>query len=95
MRLYPRMLYRAGAGTFVDGVECAALVVHSEAEQAQALADGWGLSLAEPAKDAEPADDAPPTRAELEAKATELGVAFDGRWGDKRLSAAIAAALKG
>jgi hypothetical protein len=93
MKTFPRMLYRAGAGTFVDGVECAALVVHSEAEQVEALADGWGfVAHAEPA---EPADDAPPTRAELEAKATELGVAFDGRWGDKRLSAAIAAALKG
>jgi hypothetical protein len=96
MRLYPRMLYRAGAGAFVDGIECAALVVHSEAEQVEALADGWGfVAHAEPAKPAEPADDAPPTRAELEAKATELGVKFDGRWGDKRLSDAIAAALKG
>lgn len=92
MREFPKMLYRAGTGTVVDGVECAALVVHDEAEQAAALADGWGFSLAEPA---EPADDAPPTRAELEAKATELGVKFDGRWGDKRLSDAIAAALKG
>ncbi len=93
MREFPKMLYRAGAGTFVDGVECASLVVHSEAEQAQALAEGWGLKVdAEPA---EPADDAPPTRAELEAKAMELGVAFDGRWGDKRLAAAIAAKLAG
>lgn len=94
MREFPKMLYRAGSGAAVDGVECAALVVQSEAEQAAALADGWGLSLnAEPA-DA-PADDAPPTRAELEAKATELGLKWDGRWGDKRLTDAIAAALKG
>ena len=39
-------------------------------------------------------DDAPPTRAELEQKAAELGIKFDGRWGDKRLGEAIAAALK-
>lgn len=95
MREFPKMLYRAGTGAAVDGVECAALVVQSEAEQAQALADGWGFSLAEPEPvKTDPADDAPPTRAELEAKATELGVKFDGRWGDKRLSDAIAAALK-
>jgi hypothetical protein len=93
MKTFPRMLYRAGAGVLVDGVECAALVVHSEAEQVQALADGWGFTAhAEPT---EPTDDLPPTRVELEAKAAELGVKFDGRWGDKRLSDAIAAALKG
>jgi hypothetical protein len=34
-------------------------------------------------------DDAPPTRAELEAKATELGIRFDGRTGDKKLGQLI------
>jgi hypothetical protein len=44
---------------------------------------------------AEPAYDASaPTRAELEQKAAELGIKFDGRWGDKKLSAAIDAAVK-
>lgn len=95
MREFPKMLYRAGTGAAVDGVECAALVVQSEADQAQALADGWGFTLAEPTASDAPADDAPPTRAELEAKATELGLKWDGRWGDKRLTDAIAAALKG
>lgn len=38
-------------------------------------------------------DNAPPTRAELEAKATELGLKFDGRTSDKKLLAAIEAAL--
>lgn len=93
MKTYPRMLYRAGSGVVVDGSACAALVVHGEAEQAAALADGWGFTL--DAAPEVPADDAPPTRAELEAKATELGLKWDGRWGDKRLSDAIAAALKG
>lgn len=95
MREFPKALYRHGAGTLVDGVECAFMVAQDAAEEATALADGWGFvaPTAEPVK--EPADDAPPTRAELEAKATELGVKFDGRWGDKRLSDAIAAALKG
>jgi hypothetical protein len=40
------------------------------------------------------ADDAAPSRAELEAKATELGLRFDGRTGDKRLAALIEDALK-
>ena len=40
-------------------------------------------------------DNAPPTRAELEAKATELGLKFDGRTTDRKLLAAIDAALKG
>ena len=99
MREFPKALYRAGTGTLVDGVECAFMLAKDAAEQAVALADGWGfVAHAEPAspasQSASPADDAPPTRAELEAKATELGVRFDGRWGDKRLSDAIAAKLK-
>lgn len=43
----------------------------------------------------EPEPDVPPTRAELEQKATELGIKFDGRTGDKKLGELIAAALKG
>jgi len=38
---------------------------------------------------AEPQDDAPPTREELEAKATELGIKFDGRTKDKKLGQLI------
>jgi hypothetical protein len=38
---------------------------------------------------AAPQDDAPPTRDELEAKATELGIRFDGRTGDKKLGQLI------
>jgi hypothetical protein len=34
-------------------------------------------------------DDAPPTREELEAKAAELGIKFDGRTGDKKLGQLI------
>jgi len=39
-------------------------------------------------------DDAPPTRAELESKATELGIKFDGRTRDKRLANLIDEKLK-
>ena len=98
MREFPKMLFAAGSDAVADGISFAYRVVQTEAEQADALANGWRLTLAvdpgEPVKP-EPADDAPPTRAELEAKATELGIKWDGRWGDKRLSDAIAAKLKG
>lgn len=39
-------------------------------------------------------DNSPATRAELEAKATELGLKFDGRTGDKKLGEMIEAKLK-
>ena len=43
-----------------------------------------------PASEPEPIDeDAPPTREELEAKATELGIRFDGRTKDKKLGQLI------
>ena len=67
------------------------------------LADGWYLTTPE-AKAAHEArsapvvvhdDDAPPTRAELEQKAAELGIKADGRWSDKRLAAEIESKLKG
>ena len=46
------------------------------------------------AKIEEPDENAPPTRKELEAKATELGIPFNGRTSDKKLSGLIATALK-
>jgi hypothetical protein len=70
----------------------------NDADQfAAALADGWFATLAEVLNPiATVADDnAPATREELEAKATELGLKFDGRTGDKKLGAMIAEALKG
>lgn len=36
----------------------------------------------------------PPTRDEIEQKASELGIKFDGRWGDKKLADAIVEKLK-
>ena len=42
----------------------------------------------------EPVDNSPPTRAELEQKATELGIKIDGRWSDRRLLAEINLELK-
>lgn len=58
-----------------------------EADFAAAKADGWRLTQGEP-------DDTPVTRAELEQKARELGVKFDGRTTDKKLAALIDEAMK-
>jgi hypothetical protein len=52
-------------------------------EQAEAV------SKAAEALAIEPEDDALPTREELEAKATELGIRFDGRTKDKKLGQLI------
>ncbi len=54
---------------------------------------GQNQTQSEPAPAVE--DSAPPTRAEIEAKAAELGLKFDGRTSDKRLLERIEAALKG
>ena len=51
-------------------------------------------TLAAQAPVVKPADDAPPTRVEMEAKATELGIKFDGRTSDARLLAKISEALR-
>ena len=55
-----------------------------------------GLEPEAPEADAEAhPDDSPATRAELEAKAKELGLTFDGRTTDAKLAERIAEALKG
>ncbi len=97
---FPTLLYRCPGPHSRPGGTYALLPV----ADAQALADaeqaGWCRTLPEaiagkPTQKVEPADDVPPTRAELEQKAAELGVKTDGRWSDARLSAEIAKTLKG
>lgn len=67
----------------------AARKVHDDA-QAAAKAQADADAAAAQAADAK----ALPTRAEMEQKATELGIKFDGRTSDKKLSDQIAAALE-
>lgn len=57
------------------------------AEQAAAAAQAAAQAVE--VVEAVPEDDAAPTRAELEAKAKELGIRFDGRTGDKKLGQLI------
>jgi len=58
----------------IDGINHRLLREQAEAAEAQAIV---------------PEDDALPTREELEAKATELGIRFDGRTKDKKLGQLI------
>lgn len=103
---YPRMLYRFPA----QGLDVAALqegnfdtlIVDGADAHDAATAEGWS-DTSPAAKDAHAAEleakrlaaeNAAPTRAELEAKATELGIKFDGRTSDKKLGDQISAALE-
>ena len=72
----------------------------NNAEELQAkLKEGWFCSLSEAIKPenkqevAEEDDTTPPTRQELEEKATELGIKFDGRFSDKKIAQLIDEAL--
>jgi hypothetical protein len=56
-------------------------------EQAEAAAQAAAQAME--VVDTTPEDDAAPTRVELEAKATELGIRFDGRTKDKKLGQLI------
>lgn len=110
MQRFPQGLFKPG-DLPLAGLMLSCLEVHNEDELAAALADGWfedpneadAFGKAEAAKAAALVGQAggtsdttePPTRAELEQKATELGVKFDGRVSDKTLAERIAAALKG
>ena len=55
-----------------------------ESELDQALAGGWFKTTPE-ALEGVPSDDEPPTREELEAKATELGISFPSNIKDETL----------
>lgn len=51
----------------------------------KALSEGWFLTKDEALRPKIPADNAPPTRQELEEKATSLKIKFDGRTSNKKL----------
>lgn len=101
------MLYRSPGSHELHGVMVDYTVVDASAVP-EMLAAGWCLSPIEAAayqpssdvadivktvEDAVAEQFAPPTRPELEAKALELGIRFDGRTSDKKLGALIAASL--
>ena len=110
MTVFPTLLYRTpGPHKKPRGGTYAYRGAADQAELDRLLKQGWFQSYEEAvaAKNAgkiidaaEAFEDAvdevsPPTRDELEAKAKELGVSFNGRTSDKKLAERIAAALEG
>jgi hypothetical protein len=67
----------------IDGINHRLLAEQAAAAEAQAQAQ------AQEVVDIEPVDESAPTREELEAKAIELGIRFDGRTKDKKLGQLI------
>ncbi len=65
----------------IDGINHRLLAEQAAAAEAQAQD--------QEVVDIEPVDESAPTREELEAKATELGIRFDGRTKDKKLGQLI------
>jgi len=107
---HPKMLYRFPAtGTnsmHLEGSTFDTQVVDDADAETAALNDGWfttwpaakqaHAAAQEAAAAAQAASDATtlPTRAELEQKATELGIQFTAKTSDKKLNDLIAATLE-
>lgn len=103
MDQFPQMLFRAGGTEPMHGGNFFTRIVRGEEELAEALAAGWfesttaatagneaAAQVAPTAASETPADDAPPTREEMEQQAAKLGIKVDGRWSDQRLMREIA-----
>lgn len=84
---FPRMLYKAGGPEEIHGGRFHTQIVNDQDEQDAALADGWHVTTSEAKKSAasqggadtggtDQDHDAPPTRDEMKAKATEMGLTF-------------------
>lgn len=104
MNDFPRMIYKAGGTEDIHGGKFTWHIVHDAEELDAALAADWHLTTAEAGASAvttyapevaqdDAADNAPPTRAELEQKAAELGIEFSPKIGDVKLAERIASAL--
>lgn len=90
---FPRILYRPGTAWTLESGVFDLLTVASAEEAEAAHAEGWRLdqyAASEVAEEPEPL-----TRAELEAKAAELGLTYHHKTGDKKLAELIAAKLAG
>ena len=83
---FPRLVYKS---------ESAHELARTADEFDRLIAAGWYATVPEAlaGRHEQPIDDSPPTRAELEAKALELGLKFDGRNSDSGLSRMLTAAL--
>lgn len=95
---YPRLVFKVPGSISRAGGTYDHECVNDEEEMNARLADGWFYSLTEaiaekPVEAEAVKEELPPTREELEAKATELEIKFDGRTTDMKLGKMIAEKL--
>lgn len=97
---FPRWVFRSGETKLAESLADYEQALQNgwfgtvgEATEAKAIVSEVPLSSPE-AHEADAGEEAPPTREELEAKATELGIEFSPRIGDKKLAERITAALE-
>lgn len=106
---FPTLVYRCPGEHQRLGGTYSYLPVKDKDQYGAAISEGWFPTLPQAidwkmyvaesesetkAEEVVSDDTAPPTRAELEQKAAELGIKFDGRTGDKKLGELIEAKLK-
>jgi len=101
---YPRVVFKNGGPHQRHGGSYDQMIVADDTELMKAMDDGWFFTLPEAIegkhaekteKKIESADEYKPiTRDELEMKAKELGIKFDGRTSDLKLIDKIEEALK-
>jgi hypothetical protein len=97
----PKLVYKSpGDQHGPEGKTYSWAGVKTQEELDGKLADGWHLTLGEaiapkeaPKQPEIPLDDSAPTRSELEEKAGQLGLKFDGRTSDSKLGQRIIDAL--
>jgi len=102
---FPTIFYRSPGSNQGNGHTWDSIGVPDAAAAADLLAQGWVSTyadLVEPKLEAKAteletvtSDNAPPTRAEIEAKATDLGIKFKPTTTDRDILAKITAALAG
>lgn len=97
---FPRLVYKGTGQHSRKGGTYSYCAAENEKQFSELIADGWFETLPKaieaydnPKEEKEQDDNSPATREELEEKAKELGIKFDGRTGDKKLLAMINEAL--
>lgn len=93
---FPTILYRTPGPHQGNGCSWDYIGAESDSEVSRLLGGGWFLTLPEAIEGkakALAADELPTTREELEAKAADIGLKFDGRTSDARLLERITEAL--
>lgn len=96
---FPRLVYKTPGPNPIKGGSYAFIAVADNEGLKAALREGWFSTLPEAVEcayvdnDVIPDDEAIPTRQEMELKARELGIKFDGRTGDKALLKRITDAI--